>query len=148
MLIKKEELCSLIPHAGTMCLLDEVVEWREDYVVCTSRTHRDADNPLRIDAGLSAVHAVEYGAQAMAVHGGLQARQLNQAPRQGYLAAIKNVELHVRWLHDLEEPLTVRAERMMADDQAMIYQFQVSAGDRLVATGRTTVINNPGEPSQ
>lgn len=145
MLIGKDELCSLIPHAGAMCLLDEVVEWQDDFVVCISNTHRLGNNPLRNEVGLSAIHAVEYGAQAMAVHGGLLSRQSRQEPRQGYLAAIKNIVLHTCWLHDIEAPLMVRADRIMADGQAMIYQFHVSAGDTVIATGRTTVFNQAGE---
>jgi predicted hotdog family 3-hydroxylacyl-ACP dehydratase len=74
MLIEKSEIRCLIPHAGTMCLLDGVEAWDMRSIVCVSSTHRSVANPLRRDGRLSALHAFEYGAQAAAVHGGLLAR--------------------------------------------------------------------------
>ena len=71
--IDKPEIRTLIPHAGTMCLLDNVIDWDDESIVCVTNTHRDANNPLRRHNQLSAVHALEYGAQAAAIHGGLRA---------------------------------------------------------------------------
>src|SRR5881398_1435622 len=72
--IDKAEIRRLIPHAGTMCLLDSVLGWDDESIVCTTNTHRDEANPLRRDGRLSALHALEYAAQAAAIHGGLRAR--------------------------------------------------------------------------
>ena len=72
--INKSEIRKLIPHSGAMCLLDGVIQWDDESIVCVSNTHRDPSNPLRNNGQLSAVHALEYGAQAAAVHGGLRAR--------------------------------------------------------------------------
>lgn len=144
MTIGRDELCSLIPHSGTMCLLDEVLEWDEDSVVCQSRSHQRADNPLRCDNGISSLQAIEYGAQAMAVHGGLLARERGGEGKPGYLAALKKIDLKVDWIDGYEEPLTVKASRLMGDDAAMVYEFTVSAGEELLASGRTTVITQPG----
>ena len=65
----------LIPHAGSMCLLEQVVSWDQQGVVCSTQSHKSLANPLRSSDQLSAVHAVEYGAQAVAVHGGLLAHE-------------------------------------------------------------------------
>ncbi len=81
-MIDKSEIRKLIPHSGTMCLLDGVVRWDDESIVCITNTHRDANNPLRRDGQLSAAHALEYGAQAAAIHGGLRARAAGTtAPR-------------------------------------------------------------------
>ncbi|MGH8502676.1 MAG: hypothetical protein ACREVE_09435, partial [Gammaproteobacteria bacterium] len=77
--VDKDAIRALIPHAGTMCLLDAVLEWDDESIHCTSETHRAADNPLRREGRLSALHAFEYGAQAVAVHGGLRARAAGMA---------------------------------------------------------------------
>ena len=47
MRIYQAEIRTLIPHAGLMCLLDEVTRWDERSIVCISNTHRDPTNPLR-----------------------------------------------------------------------------------------------------
>src|SRR5688572_6435242 len=68
-----ETIAALIPHQGLMCLWEEVVEWDEERIVVRSRGHRDPAHPLRSGDQLHAVHLCEYGAQTMAVHGGLLA---------------------------------------------------------------------------
>ena len=44
--IEKSEIRTLIPHAGLMCLLDSVLRWDDESIVCVSETHRDPANPL------------------------------------------------------------------------------------------------------
>ncbi len=70
-LVGRQELEALIPHAGAMCLLDTVQNWDDRQIHCRSETHRNVANPLRFEGRLSALHLAEYGAQAMAIHGGL-----------------------------------------------------------------------------
>lgn len=143
--IKRDELCSLIPHAGSMCLLDSVKQWDEDGIVCTAVSHRDPDNPLRSNGALGAVHALEYGAQAMAVHGGLLARARGERAPPGYLAALRDAQLHVERLDTLQAALRVEASCVMADAGNLIYAIRVSAADTAVASARATVITQPGE---
>lgn len=140
MLIEKDELRRLIPHAGAMCLLDGVERWDADSILCSSATHRDHQNPLRRRERLAAVHALEYGAQAAAVHGGLLAKQHGEKAEPGFLAAFKDVGLRVRYLDDIEERLEVRAQRLTAGGGNQIYAARISAGGRELAAGRIVVM--------
>src|SRR5256712_7151234 len=108
--IDKAEIRTLIPHAGTMCLLDSVLDWDDESIVCTTNTHRDLANPLRRDGRLSALHAFEYGAQAAAVHGGLRARSAGAARPLRYLAAGRDAQFHLKHLADIRSPLLVRRQ--------------------------------------
>lgn len=139
-LIGRDELESLVPHSGDMCLLHGVTAWDETSVTCISESHLAADNPLRARGRLAAVHALEYGAQAMAVHGGLLARQRGERSGGGYLAALRNARLHVSRLDDIAAPLTIRAERLMAAGANLMYQFTITAGGLAVAEARATVV--------
>lgn len=139
-MLSQEQIRELIPHSGTMCLLDGVIAWDETVIRCRSRSHRLPSNPLRRPDGLSAIHLIEYGAQAMAIHGGLLARTHGSSGRPGYLAAIRQVELYTRTLDDVDDDLTIEAERLLDDHSHFLYAFRASAGDRLLAVGRTTVI--------
>jgi predicted hotdog family 3-hydroxylacyl-ACP dehydratase len=56
-----------------MCLLDGVLEWDAQHIVCRASSHRDPANPLRVADTRPAACGIEYGAQAMAVHGALLA---------------------------------------------------------------------------
>src|SRR5437763_16790238 len=87
--IDKAEIRRLIPHAGTMCLLDSVLGWDDESIVCTANTHRDESNQLRRDGRLSALHALEYGAQAAAFHGGLRARAAGASAPTCCLSALR-----------------------------------------------------------
>ena len=131
---------SLIPHRGAMCVLDEVVAWDGETIHARSRSHRSADNPLRSDGRLRAVHLCEYGAQAMAVHGGLVARESGGAAAPGFLVALRAVELHVERIDDLPEPLDVHAEKLLGDDNGWQYAFRIEHAGTLLATGRAAVM--------
>jgi predicted hotdog family 3-hydroxylacyl-ACP dehydratase len=141
--IDKAEIRTLIPHAGTMCLLDSVLDWDDESIVCTTNTHRDGANPLRRDGRLSALHALEYGAQAAAIHGGLRARAAGATAPPCYLAALRDAHLHVARLDDLASPLEVRAHRLFGDSGNTIYQCTISANGISVAEGRVTIMLRP-----
>ena len=142
-LIDKREIRTLIPHAGTMCLLDNVLDWDDESIVCITDTHRDPANPLRRDGRLSALHALEYGAQAAAIHGGLRARAAGATAQPCYLAALRDAHLHVARLDDLASPLEVRVQRLFGDSGNTIYQCALSASGTPVAEGRVTIMLRP-----
>ena len=100
-------IAGLIPHAGSMCLLERVVEWTPERVMLATATHRSHDNPLRSDGRLRAVHLCEYGAQAMAVHGGLVARAAGETAQPGLLVSLRDVRLLVEYIDDLPGELVV-----------------------------------------
>ena len=141
--IDKAEIRTLIPHAGSMCLLDNVLDWNDESIVCVTNTHRDETNPLRRDGRLSALHALEYGAQAAAIHGGLRARAAGATAPPCYLAALRDAHLHVLRLDDLASPLEVRAQHLFGDSGNTIYQCALSASGTPVAEGRVTIMLRP-----
>jgi predicted hotdog family 3-hydroxylacyl-ACP dehydratase len=138
--IRKAEIRTLIPHSGSMCLLDSVTEWDNRSIICISNTHRDSENPLRRNGRLSAVHAFEYAAQATAVHGGLLARSVGVTAPPGYLAALRDAHLYVMRLDDVASPLQIRACRLVGETANTVYECRVSAGDVLLAEGRITIM--------
>src|SRR5689334_15527305 len=89
------DIAALVPHQGAMCLWQDVVEHDAQRVRLRTASHRDPANPLRSDGRLRALHLCEYGAQAMAVHGGLLAREGGAPVRAGMLVALRGVALHV-----------------------------------------------------
>jgi predicted hotdog family 3-hydroxylacyl-ACP dehydratase len=134
-----------IPHSGSMCLLDEVTAWDAEHIYCTATSHRDPHNPLRRQGspgsqdGLAAVCGVEYAAQAMAVHGALLGASQDR-PRAGFLASVREVESQVARLDTLDGTLLVEAERLSGNDNHILYRFALRCGDRLLLSGRATVM--------
>jgi predicted hotdog family 3-hydroxylacyl-ACP dehydratase len=138
--VDKSEIRTLIPHAGTMCLLDSVVDWNDEAIVCLTDTHRHPNNPLRRNGRLSALHALEYGAQAAAVHGGLRARAAGTTAPACYLAALRDAHLYVDRLDDLPSSLEVRAKRLFGEAGNTVYECAISASGNVIAEGRVTIM--------
>jgi predicted hotdog family 3-hydroxylacyl-ACP dehydratase len=128
----------LVPHAGTMCLLDRIVSATARDIVCVTSSHRSAANPLRRDGHLAALHLAEYGAQAMAVHGGLADPGAKE--RGGLLAAIRDLVLEVDRLDDIPGNLTITATRLVANADGQIYSFTANGGGRELGRGRVSVM--------
>ena len=139
-MISRDVIKSLIPHAGGMCLLDEVTDWTAESISLSTRSHQSPENPLRSGGRLRAIHLCEYGAQAMAVHGGLLARAAGKTAQPGFLVSLRDVQLHREYVDDLPGALTVRAERLMESLGSWQYHFFVSHGDESLAEGRAAVI--------
>lgn len=142
-LVGRDELEALIPHAGRMCLLDAVHLWDATRIHCSSAGHRRPDNPLRRDGRLAALHLAEYGAQAMAVHGGLLAREAGTSADPGFLASLRNLQLQTDFIDALPGDLQIRAEQLMAADSGWTYQFEIHHEQDLLASGRAMVMLIP-----
>jgi len=130
----------LIPHRGAMSLLDSVLAWDDMHIHLSAISHCDPDNPLRSDGQLRALHLCEYGAQAMAVHGGLLAQREGRIPAPGLLVSLRAVRLQVARIDDLCGALDVHAEQLLDNGTSWQYAFRVEHQGRLLADGRAAVI--------
>lgn len=139
--LDQAQIAARIPHAGSMCLLHEVTGWDADQIKAIATSHRLVDNPLRSPQGLGIAAGIEYAAQAMAVHGSLLS--MNGAARPGRLASTRGVNCRVRWLNLVEGDLCIVARKVMGDDSGMIYDFEVSAQQQILLTGRASIALSP-----
>ena len=141
-MLAKTNWADLIPHAGTMCLLDAVVAWDEHAIHAVTDGHARADNPLRSAQGLHAVHLAEYGAQAMAVHGALLARANGaQTAKPGRLVSLRDVQLLAEYVDICDGRLDVHAQCLQASEASAQYLFRVEHRGRPLASGRAAVIH-------
>jgi predicted hotdog family 3-hydroxylacyl-ACP dehydratase len=139
LIVDKAALCRLIPHHGTMCLLDTVARWDDSSILCTTASHRDATNPLRRDNQLEAICGLEYAAQAMAVHVGLLEQGKERRLTVGYLGGVKNLTLRAIRLDDVKGDLTIQATRLVGEVNCFIYAFRVSVGREEFLDGRASI---------
>ena len=170
--LDRDGIAALIPHGGAMCLLARLEAWDRQRIVCVATNHRDADHPLRTRSGLLAPCAIEYAAQAMALHGALIGRAAGMPATPGYLASARGVRLHVLRLDDLtleglvavvaavaadaadaadvadrcagraRDELRIEATRQAGDARQILYAFTVSHAGRPIADGRAAVVLN------
>jgi predicted hotdog family 3-hydroxylacyl-ACP dehydratase len=139
-MIGRDEILSLIPHHGAMCLWDEVVEWDAASIRLRARNHRDPAHPLRSGERLHAVHLCEYGAQAMAVHGGLRAGDSGGRARPGVLVALRGIILHVERIDDLPGDLECESHPLAESSDSQQHAFRITHEGQLIAEGRAAVM--------
>ena len=143
-MIGRDDILALVPHQGAMCLWDEVVAWDELEIVLRAGNHRDPAHPLLgSDGRLRAVHLCEYGAQAMAVHGGLRARAKGELAKPGFLVALRGVEVQVDRIDTLPGLLQCTATLLVDGAGGWQYQFRIEHDGVLLAQGRAAVIPQP-----
>ena len=134
------DIATLVPHQGAMCLWQEVVEHDANRVLLRTASHRNPTNPLRSDGRLRALHLCEYGAQAMAVHGGLLGRESGVPVRAGMLVALRGVALHIARIDDLPGELEGEAMLLANGTDSQQYAFRILHAGTLLAEGRAAVM--------
>ena len=145
--VDRAAILAMIPHQGAMCLWDGVDDWDAGRVCLRSGSHRDPHNPLRSAGQLRALHLCEYGAQAMAVHGGLRARDSGAPVRPGMLVALRGMKLHVARIDDLAGDLECIAEVLVEAGDSQQYAFRIECNGVLLAEGRAAVVLGAAQPA-
>jgi predicted hotdog family 3-hydroxylacyl-ACP dehydratase len=139
-MLTRADIAQRIPHAGAMCLLDTVVNWDRDSITCRSPVP-GVEHPLAEGAGVPAVMAIEYAAQAAAVHGALIDGAAQ--PRAGVLAKVADVVLHAQSLDRARDELRIRASVLGRTSAGCLYSFEVADAAGCLVTGRLMVAFGP-----
>jgi predicted hotdog family 3-hydroxylacyl-ACP dehydratase len=127
-----------------MCLLDRLLHWTPQAIHCTATSHHDPANPLRTPSGLLAPCAIEYAAQAMALHGALCGPE-GAPPAHGMLVSVRDTRFAGPRLDLVPGALQVHAERLGADTRQMQYRFVVTdERGEVFAQGRATIVLDAG----
>ena len=139
-MLNSDTIRGLVPHHGAMCLIDAVESWDASTIVCTTAQHRSRANPLAQEGRLSAVHAIEFAAQAMAIHGALVIAARHATPPMGLLVSVRDCRFHCDRLDQVTGDLNVKAHRLAGSAIMLMYGFSVSAGTQCLAEGRVSVL--------
>jgi len=137
--LTREELAGFLPHSGAMRLIDCVESWDMSNIRCRTSSHHDPENPLRQHTQLDAITGLEYAAQAMGLHVGLQDHPEAQKGMIGYIGGARDVRFLIERLDDCSSELIIDATRMFEDDRSFLYEFALSSGGRTVMTGRASL---------
>jgi predicted hotdog family 3-hydroxylacyl-ACP dehydratase len=132
-MLNRTEIERRVPHAGAMCLLDAVTHWDASSIACEARAPTP-QHPLARGDGVPAVAAVEYAAQATAVHGALL--DAATSPRPGMLAKLSEVELSAGCIAGT---LRIRAQLLSRAATGCLYDFTVHDAQACCARGRLLV---------
>ena len=133
----------LVPHAGSMCLLQEVLHWDQTGIRCSTASHRDPRHPLRRAQGLAGLHLIEYCAQALALHRGLVSEAAGERAPPGWLVSMREFRLAVERLDLLKGPLIITARELVYFEGGTQYEASAVAEGRDIGGGRVSVVRVP-----
>ena len=137
-ILQKNDFSTLVPHAGSMLLIDEVLNYSQETIVTRCVSHQNPDHPLRLNGKLSALHLIEYGAQTMAVHCGLLSGQAHS----GFLAAVRAAHFYVEELEAVQNALIIHATAEAQLEKGAVYHFFIrDSQDNLLLEARATVVH-------
>lgn len=134
-------LAELLPHAGDMILIDQVLSFDEEQVR-TRVTVKPGGLFNRPDGSLPAWVGLELMAQSVAAYAGCRARQQGQAVELGFLLGTRKFECNVAYFPAGAE-LNIHGLRSLEDDNGMgVFECHLT-GKGIQASARLNVFRPP-----
>jgi predicted hotdog family 3-hydroxylacyl-ACP dehydratase len=134
-------IVELVPHRPPMLLLDRVLSYDGERVVC--ETVLGPDSPFAEQGEVPAVVGIEYMAQTIAAGAGLSARDKgDQAGRTGFLLGCRNLSIAVDSFQ-VGDRLTIEARRTWGENQIGSFACKVQRGSEVLVEGALTVYQGP-----
>lgn len=133
----------LVPHAGPMVLLDELVQWEPGRARCRLTLREDA--PFVRGGRVDAVVTLEYMAQAVAACLGHEAYLGGEGVRVGMIIGCRKMDLHQPAIPVGAEVL-VDAERTRGHDTLSHFQCGVTVDGAPVASASLTLYHAEEPP--
>lgn len=134
-------LAELLPHAGDMILIDQVLSFDEEQVH-TRVTVKPGGLFSHDDGNLPAWVGIELMAQSVAAYAGCRARQKGEAVELGFLLGTRKYECNVEHFPAGAE-LTIHGLRSLEDDNGMgVFECHLT-GDGILASARLNVFRPP-----
>jgi predicted hotdog family 3-hydroxylacyl-ACP dehydratase len=136
--LRRDAVLRLIPHAGEMCLIDEILAWDAGFLKCRSTRFAAPSNPLRrADGVLGMASGIEIAGQAMAAHGRLTAG-VDTPAVPGMLVSLRDVTCAAGPLQGPE--LLIEVEQLMGDASGASYRFSITRAGEMLLGGRAIVV--------
>lgn len=134
-------IASLVPHAGDMLLLDEVLDFGDEEIR-TRLTVRPGGLFNEADGSLPAWVGVELMAQSVAAYAGCQARKHGEPVALGFLLGTRQYQCNVPSFAAGAD-ITLHAIRTLQDDNGMgVFECHLT-GPGIQAHARLTVFCPP-----
>ncbi|MDN6855611.1 hotdog family protein [Pseudomonas sp. CAN2814] len=134
-------IASLLPHAGDMILIDEVLDFGDEDIR-TRLTVRPGGLFNEADGSLPAWVGVELMAQSVAAYAGCQARSRGEPVELGFLLGTRQYQCDVASF-PAGAQITIHAIRTLQDDNGMgVFECHLEGPD-IKALARLTVFRPP-----
>lgn len=124
----------VLPHEGRLLLLDELVEYGPDHVICAVIVRADTQF-YEAGRGVPAWVGLEYMAQTMCAYSGIDEARAGQKPSIGLLLGSRRYVSEVEWF-PLGARLIIRADLLLRDENDLVaFACTIDDGSRQLARG-------------
>ena len=125
-------VAEILPQRGRMMLLSSVLEHSDDHTACVVDV--GADSPfLENDGTVPALIGVEYMAQCVAAHAGLQRWAKGEAPRVGFLIGSRRLDFRSPMGFHVGQRLVVHVTRAWGEEEFAMFACRlIDAGSQAV----------------
>jgi predicted hotdog family 3-hydroxylacyl-ACP dehydratase len=130
----------LVPHAGAMVLLDEMLSWSPGRARCRLIIRPGA--PFVHQGVVQSVVGIEYMAQAVAACLGYEALVGGGGVRVGMIIACKRFDAHGDGMR-IGDELLVDVEALQGNDTLSHFNCKLTRGDALFAEAVLTLYHPP-----
>jgi len=121
-LINYTEIAELIPHSGSMILLDKILEFDEHSLSAELVVRDDAllGNNKKVPAWVG----IEYMAQTIAAYAGIQSKKLGEPINLGFLLGTRRYTSNIDSF-DIGTVLTIKITRIINDDKLGVFDCKI-----------------------
>ncbi|MCX7107477.1 MAG: hotdog family protein [Methylococcales bacterium] len=121
-MINYTEIAELIPHSGSMILLDKILEFDEHSLSAELVVRDDAllGNNKKVPAWVG----IEYMAQTIAAYAGIQSKKLGEPINLGFLLGTRRYTSNIDSF-DIGTVLTIKITRIINDDKLGVFDCKI-----------------------
>ena len=139
---------SVVPHTGTMVLLDSIDHWQEDRLQASVTIRADA--PFADAQGMPAWVGIELMAQTIAAFGGCRARRAGEAVKIGFLVGSRRYSVSQPYF-PIGAHLQVNVKEIVSGEQGLsVFECSLQGLGEQSAISASANINvfQPADPEQ
>ena len=135
----KIDVEQLLPHSGDMVLIDQMLDYGDDYGVSRVKVYA-TDKFFEEDInGIHSAIGLEWMAQTIAAIAGIMALQNNRSVQVGFLLGSRKYE-PAKSVFKLGEEYTIRVEQLYREENGLgAFQCTIHEGDKLIADAKLNV---------
>lgn len=133
------DIAALIPHTGSMVLLDRIIDCDDNGLTAELRVR--GDGLFGDDQTVPAWAGIEYMAQAIAAYVGVRATQANEPIRMGFLLGTRRYSTNVA-AFKVGTTLTIRVNKIIQDDGLGVFDCRIM-GEGVEVTANLNVYQPP-----
>lgn len=129
----------LLPHSGPMLLIDELVDWGEDFVeVLVTHQHPNifSDAQGRVPGWVG----IEYMAQAIGIFAGLKSKAKGESIKVGFLLGTRKYLSHLDCFA-AQQAVSIRAQVLMYDEHDLaVFDCSIISEHTVLASAQIKAI--------